>query len=152
MLRFRHFTTTARALAAPPEAPSLVKSFLYGSEKGQELQREMEQSYSKVLARGKYVHKLNTHFVKPDKIDEYVELMYVSPSLYIRSLFCPFKWWSKSNGSMDLSGSQGLLTGLALPLSSPVSFSFRQLIHLRDAYVELRCFQRLRMIPGTKYT
>jgi len=62
--------------APPPDGPSLVKSFLYGSEKGQELQREMEQSYSKVLARGKYVHKMNQHQVKPDKINEYLALMF----------------------------------------------------------------------------
>ena len=61
----------------PPDGPSLVKSFLYGSEKRQELQREMEQSYSKVLARGKYVHKMNQHHVKPDKINEYVALMFL---------------------------------------------------------------------------
>jgi len=72
----RAFSSSARIFEAPPEGPSLVKSFLYGTEKGQELQREMEQSYSKVLARGKYVHKLNQHIVRPDKIDEYVALMY----------------------------------------------------------------------------
>jgi len=75
----RSMASTPRVMAAPPDAPSLVKSFLYGSEKGQELQREMEQSYSKVLARGKYVHKMNQHFVKPDKIDEYIALMSVHP-------------------------------------------------------------------------
>ena len=70
----RAFTTTA-SRGTPPDPPSLVKSFLYGSEKGQELQREMEQSYSKVLARGKYVHKINEHHVRPDKINEYIALM-----------------------------------------------------------------------------
>src|SRR5271156_1543382 len=73
----RSFThLPARYSPPPPDAPNLEKSLLYGSEKGQELQREMEQSYSKVLARGKYVHKLNQHFVKPDKIEQYVALMY----------------------------------------------------------------------------
>src|ERR1700736_3996392 len=76
----RTFSVASARLQHPPPPddrtrPSLVKSFLYGSEKGQELQREMEQSYSKVLARGKYVHKINTHHVKPDKINEYVALM-----------------------------------------------------------------------------
>lgn len=66
----------------PPDGPSLVKSFLYGSEKGQELQREMEQSYSKVLARGKYVHKMTQHHVKPDKINEYVGLMSLPRKLH----------------------------------------------------------------------
>jgi hypothetical protein len=70
----RAFTSTAYR-AAPPDPPSLVKSFLYGSEKGQELQRQMEQSYSKVLARGKYVHKINEHHVRPDKVNEYIALM-----------------------------------------------------------------------------
>ena len=72
----RGFSITSER-ASPPDPPSLVKSFLYGSEKGQELQREMEQSYSKVLARGKYVHKFNQHHVRPDKIDEYIALMYI---------------------------------------------------------------------------
>jgi len=75
----RSFTQLpARYSPPPPDAPSLVKSLLYGSEKGQELQREMEQSYSKVLARGKYVHKMNSHVVKPDKVEEYVALMYAT--------------------------------------------------------------------------
>jgi hypothetical protein len=74
----RGFSTLSARLQPPDDngRPSLVKSFLYGSEKGQELQREMEQSYSKVLARGKYVHKINTHHVRPDKIQEYVALMF----------------------------------------------------------------------------
>jgi len=73
----RSFThLQARHSPPPPDAPSLVKSLLYGSEKGQELQREMEQSYSKVLARGKYVHKMNSHVVKPDKVEQYIALMY----------------------------------------------------------------------------
>ena len=76
-IQFRSFTAFPQIHGPPPppDGPSLVKSFLYGSEKGQELQREMEQSYSKVLARGKYVHKMNQHHVKPDKINEYVALM-----------------------------------------------------------------------------
>lgn len=73
--------SSSALVRSPPlgDKPSLVKSFLYGSEKGQELQREMEQSYSKVLARGKYVHKMNQHHVKPDKIKEYIALMYPTP-------------------------------------------------------------------------
>lgn len=81
-LPIRPFSNLPARYGPPPPPPDdtrssgLVKSFLYGSEKGQELQREMEQSYSKVLARGKYVHKLNQHHVRPDKIEEYVALMY----------------------------------------------------------------------------
>lgn len=35
----------------------------------------MEQSYGKVLARGKYVHEIVLHKVKPDRVGEYVELI-----------------------------------------------------------------------------
>lgn len=35
----------------------------------------MERSFSQVLARGKYVHSIVFHEVKPDKVDEYTELV-----------------------------------------------------------------------------
>ena len=53
----------------------LVKSLLYGSPAGQKEEQEMEQSYGKVLARGKYVHEIVLHKVKPDRVGEYVELI-----------------------------------------------------------------------------
>lgn len=55
--------------------PGIVKSIIYGSEKGQREEAEMEQSYSKVLARGKYVHAIEIHNVKCDKHAEYIELV-----------------------------------------------------------------------------
>ena len=69
----------ARAAAAS-NAPDhtdlgIVKSILYGSEKGQREEAEMEQSYSTVLARGKYVHAIEFHHVKPECHDAYVELV-----------------------------------------------------------------------------
>lgn len=39
------------------------------------MEKEMEHSFSQVLARGKYVHSIVFHEVKPDKVDEYVELV-----------------------------------------------------------------------------
>lgn len=57
------------------ENKGLVKSILYGSEQGQKEEREMEQSYGKVLARGKYVHAIEFHHVKPEKVAEYVKLV-----------------------------------------------------------------------------
>lgn len=39
------------------------------------MDKEIEQSFSQVLARGKYVHSIVFHEVKPDKVDEYVELV-----------------------------------------------------------------------------
>ena len=39
------------------------------------MDKEIERSFSQVLARGKYVHSIVLHDVKPDKVDEYVELV-----------------------------------------------------------------------------
>ena len=36
---------------------------------------DIERSFSQVLARGKYVHTIVFHDVKPDKVDEYVNLI-----------------------------------------------------------------------------
>lgn len=39
------------------------------------MDKEIEKSFSQVLARGKYVHSIVFHSVKPDKVDEYVDLV-----------------------------------------------------------------------------
>jgi hypothetical protein len=53
----------------------LIKSFLYGSNKTQQEQREMEQSFSKVLMRGKYVHEMVVHKVHPHKATDYLDVV-----------------------------------------------------------------------------
>ena len=58
-----------------PAAGGIVKAIIYGSEQGQREEAEMEQSYSKVLARGKYVHAIEIHQVKPDRQAEYLKLV-----------------------------------------------------------------------------
>jgi hypothetical protein len=69
--------TAGGTTGASGDAPKggIVKSILYGSEKGQREEAEMEQSYSKVLARGKYVHAIEIHNVKPEAQQEYVKLV-----------------------------------------------------------------------------
>lgn len=52
-----------------------IANLIYGTEEGREMDREIERSFSQVLARGKYVHSIVFHEVKPDKVDEYVELV-----------------------------------------------------------------------------
>jgi hypothetical protein len=52
-----------------------LSSLIYGTKEGREMEREIEQSFSQVLARGKYVHSIVFHNVKPDKVDEYVDLV-----------------------------------------------------------------------------
>lgn len=52
-----------------------LSSFIYGTPEGQQMDKEMERSFSQVLARGKYVHSIVFHDVKPDKVDDYVELV-----------------------------------------------------------------------------
>ena len=52
-----------------------LSNLIYGTEEGREMDRDIERSFSQVLARGKYVHSIVFHEVKPDKVDEYVELV-----------------------------------------------------------------------------
>lgn len=79
-----HLTCTGIGSSAPiiesePEDESAKKgklsSLIYGTKEGRELDREIEHSFSQVLARGKYVHSIVFHEVKPDKVDEYVKLV-----------------------------------------------------------------------------
>lgn len=52
-----------------------ISSLIYGTKEGQHFDKDMERSFSQVLARGKYVHSIVMHDVKPDKVDEYVDLV-----------------------------------------------------------------------------
>ena len=52
-----------------------LSSLIYGTHEGQQMDHEIEKSFSQVLARGKYVHSIVMHDVKPDKVDEYVDLV-----------------------------------------------------------------------------
>lgn len=52
-----------------------LSNLIYGTKEGREMEKEMEHSFSQVLARGKYVHSIVFHEVKPDKVDEYVKLV-----------------------------------------------------------------------------
>ncbi|MCJ1370242.1 hypothetical protein MMC20_001454 [Loxospora ochrophaea] len=52
-----------------------LSNLIYGTEEGRALDQEIEKSFSQVLARGKYVHSIVFHHVKPDKVDEYVDLI-----------------------------------------------------------------------------
>ena len=52
-----------------------LSSLIYGTREGQQMDQEIEKSFSQVLARGKYMHSIVFHTVKPDKVDEYVDLV-----------------------------------------------------------------------------
>ncbi|KAJ4346192.1 hypothetical protein N0V95_005608 [Ascochyta clinopodiicola] len=52
-----------------------LSSLIYGTPEGRELDKDIERSFSQVLARGKYVHSIVFHEVKPDKVEEYNELV-----------------------------------------------------------------------------
>ena len=56
-------------------APRLFKSFLYGSPKTKQEVQDLEQSFSKQLMRGKYVHEIVTHKVIPGKALDYLDLV-----------------------------------------------------------------------------
>lgn len=53
----------------------LLSRVIHGTEEGREMDREIERSFSQVLARGKYVHSIVFHEVKPDKVEDYVQLV-----------------------------------------------------------------------------
>lgn len=50
-----------------------LSSLIYGTHEGRQMDHEIEKSFSQVLARGKYVHSIVFHSVKPDKVEEYIE-------------------------------------------------------------------------------
>jgi hypothetical protein len=52
-----------------------LTNLIYGTKEGREMEAQIEASFSQILARGKYVHSIVFHEVKPDKVDEYVELV-----------------------------------------------------------------------------
>lgn len=52
-----------------------LANLIYGTPEAREMDKEIERSFSQVLARGKYMHSIVFHDVKPDKVDEYVELV-----------------------------------------------------------------------------
>lgn len=52
-----------------------LSSLIYGTKEGQQHDKDIERSFSQVLARGKYVHSIVFHEVKPDRVHEYVDLV-----------------------------------------------------------------------------
>lgn len=59
----------------PPRKAGPLTNLIYGTKEGRELDAQIEASFSQVLARGKYVHSIEFHDVKPECVDEYVELV-----------------------------------------------------------------------------
>ncbi|KAL9591403.1 MAG: hypothetical protein Q9179_007758 [Wetmoreana sp. 5 TL-2023] len=73
-----HNTEAARENSEKQDASKRkgpLSSLIYGTREGQQMDQEIEKSFSQVLARGKYVHSIVFHSVKPDKVDEYVDLV-----------------------------------------------------------------------------
>ncbi|KAI1097522.1 NIPSNAP-domain-containing protein [Jackrogersella minutella] len=71
-----HAGQRAEASTKEPDRPDgLLSRVIYGTKEGRELDAQLEASFSAVLARGKYVHSIVFHEVKPDKVDEYVQLV-----------------------------------------------------------------------------
>lgn len=68
-------TTSAESAEDDGKPKGKLSSLIYGTKEGREMDKDIEHSFSQVLARGKYVHSIVFHQVKPDKVDEYVELV-----------------------------------------------------------------------------
>ncbi|KAI9202855.1 NIPSNAP-domain-containing protein [Polychytrium aggregatum] len=88
--QFPEITATAFSDAAagsvPPSPPpakttvagkaqSIVKSILHGVSEDDSPFQEVQDTHSKLLARGKYVHELQIHDVKPEAWDDYLGLV-----------------------------------------------------------------------------
>lgn len=58
-----------------PRKQGPLSNLIYGTKEGREHDAQLEASFSQVLARGKYMHSIVFHQVKPDKVDEYVDLV-----------------------------------------------------------------------------
>lgn len=71
--------TTGRAAEAAANEPERkqgpLSNLIYGTKEGREMDAQIEASFSAVLARGKYMHSIVMHEVKPDCVDEYVDLV-----------------------------------------------------------------------------
>jgi hypothetical protein len=65
----------AAATNEPPRKAGPLTNLIYGTKEGREMDAQIEASFSQVLARGKYVHSIVFHEVKPDCVDEYVDLV-----------------------------------------------------------------------------
>jgi hypothetical protein len=59
----------------PARKAGPLTNLIYGTPEGREMDAQIEASFSQMLARGKYVHSIVFHEVKPDKVDEYVDLV-----------------------------------------------------------------------------
>lgn len=59
----------------PPRKQGPLTNLIYGTKEGREMDAQIEASFSQILARGKYVHSIVFHSVKPECVDEYVNLV-----------------------------------------------------------------------------
>lgn len=70
---------TDNVARAADEQPSRkagpLTNLIYGTKEGREMDAQIEASFSQVLARGKYVHSIEFHDVKPECVEEYVALV-----------------------------------------------------------------------------
>lgn len=73
----RAFSTGKRALNADDKrSQGLFSSLLHGSESAREDgMTSTGQSHSNTVGRGKYIHEIQRHVVRPDKLDEYKSLL-----------------------------------------------------------------------------
>lgn len=66
----------AEILAKEPQRKEgLLTKIIHGTAEGRAHDAHIEASFSQVIARGKYVHSIVFHRVKPDKVDEYTKLV-----------------------------------------------------------------------------
>jgi hypothetical protein len=60
---------------AETEKKGKLSSLIYSTKEGREIDREIEYSFSQILARGKYIYSIVLHKVKPNNVNKYVKLV-----------------------------------------------------------------------------
>lgn len=85
MLRVHGSAHNLRLMSSTTSKQPLMHRILHGN---QEAQEEIEQAvearevnFSQKIARGKYIHEIMTHWVKPECVQDYIKLMY-DPDCY----------------------------------------------------------------------
>jgi hypothetical protein len=104
-----------------------LSKLIYGTEEGRKMDQDIERSFSQVLARGKYVHSIVFHEVKPSKVDEYVELVgkwYPRMANMPENKVCQVQYWEAATKELNTSSNRFILSAPgALKLATAIRSS-----------------------------
>ena len=112
------------------------------------MEKEIEASFSQVLARGKYVHSIVFHEVKPDKVDEYVKLVgdwYPKMAQMEENKVHLVGSWRTEVGDCDTFGMYS--ASISIPLPSQVVSGFANVGNNNSPHMGISTLPRLPRLP-----